>query len=87
MKYKSVTIGKFKKSMNRVFLVLGSMIIFPGISIAQPTDPGPQGGTPDPLSVPFDSRLSLLLLAAGVVFAIIIIRKMQKSKTVKSKVV
>ena len=79
MGYKSIIVRKFKKSANCAFVILaGLMIILPSVGLSQPTDPGPQGGTPDPLSVPFDSRLSLLLILAGVLFAVVIIVKAKK---------
>jgi hypothetical protein len=63
------------------------LVILPGISFSQPTPPtgsgGAGGGIPDsPLSVPFDSRLSVLLVAAGVLLAVVVITSMQKKKII-----
>ena len=68
-------------------LALG-LFILPGTVSAQPTPPtgsgGTGGGIPDsPLSVPFDSHLAILLIAAGVVFAISIIVKSKRYLQIK----
>jgi hypothetical protein len=63
--------------------VLLTMAVFPALSYGQ-TPPPPTGGSgggslPDsPLGVPFDNKLSLLLLAAGVVLAVVKLRKARK---------
>ena len=60
------------------------LVILPGIAFSQPTPPtgsgGAGGGIPDsPLSVPFDSRLSVLLVIAGVLLAVLVIVKAKKN--------
>ena len=55
------------------------LVILPGIAFSQPTPPN-GGGTPDtPLSVPFDSRLSILLVVAGILLAVVVIVKAKKN--------
>ena len=70
------------KFTGRCMVVL-VILLLPALGYSQPSSPPGNGGSPDtPLSVPFDSKLNLLLLLAGVVFATIIIVKMQKNKAV-----
>jgi len=64
------------------------LIILPGLVFGQPTPPtgsgGTGGGIPDsPLSVPFDTRLSVLLVLAGVLLAVVIIVKAKKNPVKK----
>lgn len=82
MTHQSTTVN-FKRKMQRVFLMLaGLLFMLPNIGISSPQPPpgapGPLGGSPDPLGVPFDWRLNMLLIAAGIIFAIVILKKVQK---------
>ena len=57
------------------------LFVLPVLTFGQtPPPPGGSGGLPDsPLGVPFDSRMTLLLLLAGVVFAVITLKKIKKA--------
>jgi hypothetical protein len=78
-----------KKSMIYTFIL--SLSIFPVISFGQPAPPGPggTGGNPDtPLGgVPFDDNLNMLLLMAGVIFAVLVLKKMQKKYVTNNPVI
>jgi hypothetical protein len=67
-----------------IYIFLFCLYILPAISFGQPAPPGPggTGGNPDtPLGgVPFDNKLNLLLLIAGVMFAIVVLRNSQKKQ-------
>ena len=82
---------KFKQLLPYTVLLLSTLVV-PFLSYSQSGPPPPTGGNgngslPDsPLGVPFDWRLNILLLLAGVVFAIVIIRKIQKEK-IKTRLV
>ena len=72
---------KLKQLLPSAVLLL-STIVVPVLGYSQ-TPPPPNGdGNPDnhPLSVPFDWKLNLLLVLAGIVFSVIIIRRIQKAK-------
>ena len=81
MKHPS-TITKGYKNWKLCALVIFCLAVLPAISFGQPAPPGPggTGGNPDtPLSgVPFDNNMNLLLLLAGVVFAVVILKRVQK---------
>lgn len=84
---------KVKIKIYKVLLmILGLVVMLPGISIALPPvqpppgNPGPLGGSPDPLGVPFDWKMNLVLLLAGIVFAVIIIVKLNKNKSLQQTV-
>ena len=86
---KNMIMTKGAQPGKRVQYILLALCLFilPGIVSAQPTPPtgsgGTGGGIPDsPLSVPFDSHLAILLMAAGVVFAVNIIVRMQRKKSI-----
>jgi hypothetical protein len=84
---------KYRDMIRRVsLLVAGIIFMLPGKGISQvfppPGNPGPGGGTPDPLGeVPFDWRLNLLLLLAGTVLAVVVIVKIKKNKALRKSVV
>jgi hypothetical protein len=63
-------------------IVLLCTIILPALGYSQPVNPG---GNPDgnPPVVPIDSRLNIILITVGVIFATIIIRKMNRRQHVK----
>jgi hypothetical protein len=80
----NITRLKYKQIIPYTLLLLATLVT-PFLGYSQ-TPPPPNGdGNPDnhPLSVPFDWRLNLLLVIAGIVFSVIVIRKMQKQKTAK----
>ncbi len=66
-------------------LLLLATIVTPFLGYSQPAVPDPNGN-PDnhPLSVPFDWRLNVLLVVVGIVFSVIVIRKVQKQKVAKN---
>ena len=67
--------------------ILFSTLATPFLGYSQSGPPPPTGGSgngslPDsPLGVPFDWRLNVLLLLAGVIFAVVIIKKARKVNT------
>jgi hypothetical protein len=84
--------GKLQGRIDRLLIIILGLILFiPGIGMSQtaggPSSPGPGGaGNPDsPLGVPFDGRLNLMLLFAGVLFAVAILKRAQKKKVVANK--
>jgi hypothetical protein len=80
MKSKLKSIAEHCKTAG-VYICMLCLMALPAIGFAQPAPPGPGGGNPDsPLGVPFDDHLNLLLLLAGVVFAVIKYVKQQKEK-------
>ena len=72
---------KLKQLLPSAVMLLLSTIVTPFFSYSQPPPPG-GGGNPDnlPLGVPFDWRLNALLILAGIVFSVLVIRKMRKAK-------
>ena len=60
------------------FLVMILILIMPAIVFCQ-APPGPGDDNPD---VPFDGTMNLLFLAAGLVFAAVIVRKKLSKKVV-----
>jgi len=83
-------IKKLKPKRGLLYAVtLLSTLVLPFIGYSQsgpppPTGGGPGGSLPDsPLGVPFDWRLNLLLVFAGIVFAVIVLYKTQKEKLAK----
>jgi hypothetical protein len=68
--------------------ILFSIMAMPFSGYSQSGPPPPTGGNgngslPDsPLGVPFDWRLNVLLLLAGVVFAVVILKKKRKVSNV-----
>ena len=74
-----------------IVLLAGTLFILPATGISQttggPTSPGPGGaGNPDnPLGVPFDGRLNLLLLISGVALAVMVLKRLQKQQRISSK--
>src|ERR1700739_3320380 len=74
------TTGQGVKSSLVVLLGI-AVTLMPTLSYGQATPPPPTGGSgggslPDsPLGVPFDWKLNLLLVAAGIVFAVMTLRK------------
>jgi hypothetical protein len=92
---KQLITGKFKKWIQKTSLMLiVLMVMLQGVAISQvippPGSPGSGGGSVDsPLggaAVPFDWKLNLLLLFAGIIFAVVIILRIQKSKMQKATV-
>ena len=79
---------KFKQLLPYTVLLLSTLVV-PFLSYSQSGPPPPTGGNgngslPDsPLGVPFDWRLNILLVLAGIVFSVIVIRNMQKQKVAK----
>jgi hypothetical protein len=81
---------KFKQLLPYGVLLLSTLVV-PFLSYSQAGGPPPPTGSgggnasvPDsPLGVPFDWRLNTLLLLAGIVFSVIVIRNMQKQKAAK----
>jgi hypothetical protein len=79
---------KFKQLLPYTVLLLSTLVV-PFLSYSQSGPPPPTGGNgngslPDsPLGVPFDWRLNTLLVLAGIVFSVIVIRNMQKQKAAK----
>ncbi|HXP49495.1 MAG TPA: hypothetical protein VN922_06070 [Bacteroidia bacterium] len=78
------TMGKAGRAL--LLLMISSIItLMPTLSYGQ-TPPPPTGGSgggslPDsPLGVPFDWKLNLLLAIAGIIFAVMVIRRKQKQK-------
>jgi hypothetical protein len=77
---------KFKQALPYTVLFL-STLATPFLGYSQSGPPPPTGGSgngslPDsPLGVPFDWRLNVLLLLAGVIFAVVIIKKARKVNT------
>ena len=88
MKYKLIIKAAQLNKLLQYSLMLLGLFILPALASAQSTPPPPtgsggtgNGGIPDsPLSVPFDNRLSLLLLLAGVVLALVVMKEIQKKK-------
>jgi hypothetical protein len=82
---------KFKQLLPYAVLLLSTLVV-PFLSYSQSGPPPPTGGNgngslPDsPLGVPFDWRLNILLVLAGIVFSVIVIRNIQKQKAAKSVV-
>jgi hypothetical protein len=60
------------------------VLLIPAIGYSQsppPPGPGGNGGNPDsPLGVPFDPYMNLAFLALSIVFAVVVLKKMQKQK-------
>jgi hypothetical protein len=84
MKHPS-TIKKGYKNW-KLYTCIVSCLILPAIGFSQPSPPGPGGGSPDtPLGVPFSDNMNLLLLLAGVVFAVVILKRIQNKKTNNSQ--
>jgi hypothetical protein len=83
MKHPS-TVKRGRKNWKLYALVMFCSLVLPAISFGQPAPPGPggTGGNPDtPLGgVPFDNNMNLLLLLAGIVFAVVILKRVQKKK-------
>jgi hypothetical protein len=83
MKYPSTKAKKEGMSYKLYAIILLCTLAIPGIGYSQPAPPGPGGGNPDsPLGVPFDDHLNLLLLMAGVVFAVVTLVKLQKKRVI-----
>jgi len=90
MKYKLIIKAEQLNKLLQYSLLLLGLFILPALVSGQSTPPPPtgsggtgNGGIPDspgPLSVPFDNRLSLLLLLAGVVLALVVMKEIQKKK-------
>jgi hypothetical protein len=73
----------FIRKTIKAITVLLFAVILPALGYCQPVDPG---GNPDgnpPLAVPIDARLNLILITIGVIFAIIILRKINSRQHVK----
>ena len=75
---------RFKQLLQSVIAGL-MVIVLPGIAFGQaPPLPG-NGGIPDtPLSVPFDDHLSILLLAAGMILAVVVFARLKKNSIAKA---
>jgi hypothetical protein len=73
--------GAVKQGKKAVAALTVLLLLSPALVFSQPSPPGPGGGSPDtPLGVPFSDNMNLLLLLAGVVFAVVILKRMQKKK-------
>ena len=61
-----------------------SVLVIPAIGFGQsppPPGPGGNGGNPDsPLGAPFDTNMNLAFIALSIVFAVFILKKMQREK-------
>lgn len=81
-----VRINKRSKALQQwlyACILFASTQMLPALVNAQsPPPPGPGGGNPDdPLAVPFDPKMTILLLAVSVAFAIVTYKKMLKNRT------
>jgi hypothetical protein len=86
MKSKLKPIAKHCKAAVAYICMLCLMVL-PTISFGQPAPPGPGGGNPDsPLGVPFDDNMNMILLAVGIVFAVVTLKKMQKQRAMVNTV-
>jgi hypothetical protein len=60
------------------------VLVMPTIGYSQsppPPGPGGNGGNPDsPLGVPFDPNMNLAFFALSIVFAVIVLKRLQKEK-------
>jgi len=57
------------------------MLALPLIGISQTPPPGPPGGGGPADAVPFDDNMNLLFLAAGLVFAmVVVVKQLQQRK-------
>ena len=88
MKYKLINKAVQISRIAKYSLLALVLFILPGLASAQPTPPtgngGTNGGIPDnPLSVPFDNHLSILLLAAGIILAMVVITRLKKNYVTK----
>ena len=72
------------KKAGQYGLVLLIVMLFNVLSYGQEPSPpgGYTGGGSDPDAVPFDSNMNLLFLVAGITFAVIVIVRIQKKKTI-----
>jgi hypothetical protein len=84
--------SKLKRRMDKVLIIILGLILFiPGIGMSQtpggPNPPGPgNGSNPDnTLGVPFDGRMNVMLLFAGVLFAVAVFKRLQKKKILTNR--
>jgi len=77
---------KAKKIILNALSIFLCTIVLPVISYSQPAPPPGSGGSgtsPDtPLGVPFDADMNLIFAAMGVIFALIVMKKVQKKKAI-----
>ena len=77
---------KAKKMILNAVSIFLCIVELPVISYSQPAPPPGSGGSgtsPDtPLGVPFDADMNLIFAAVGVVFAVIILKKVQRKKAI-----
>jgi len=77
--------GKLPNRLSRGLSAL-LLLIVPVLGYSQPAPPPGSGGSgtsPDtPLGVPFDADMNLVFAALGVVFALLILRRMNKKKVI-----
>jgi hypothetical protein len=77
-----LAVGLNKLLINSFVMLYG--LVVPAIGFSQsppPPGPGGNGGNPDsPLGVPFDPYMNLVFLAFAIVFAVIVLKKLQYKK-------
>lgn len=66
----------FIMKITRAAAIIVCTLILPGLGYAQPNP----GGNPDnnPPAVPIDHRMDILLITAGALFSIVILKKFKK---------
>jgi len=78
-------ISNIKAAVSKVILfavmIIGTVIL-PNMGYAQPDPGGNPDGNP-PVSVPFDKGMSIALIAAGIILAVVVFKKL-KSPLVKN---
>jgi hypothetical protein len=76
------------KRVSRKILAIGIvclMMMLPFIGMAQDPGNNPDGPPPaSPPSVPFDDNMNIGLIAVGIIFCIVILKKSFKTATIKS---
>jgi hypothetical protein len=79
-------IRNLKKQSSAILIAFISlMVMIPSVGMSQPGAPGGGGGNPDsplPPSVPFDWKLNIAFLITGLLFAIVVLKKLQRKQSV-----
>jgi hypothetical protein len=79
-------ISDIKGTITRVTIFAAMImvtLILPGIGYAQPAPGGNPDGNP-PVGVPFDRSMSIGLIVAGIILALVVFRKLKNKTSVKS---